>query len=52
MRIGIIGYGSMGKMLLQKLIETKSVIESDLFLSTEIYDKIVNLNNVYPQINI
>ncbi|MCL1832904.1 MAG: NAD(P)-binding domain-containing protein [Leptospirales bacterium] len=52
MKIGIIGYGSMGKMLLEKFIETKSVNEADIFLATEIFEDIVNLNKIYPQINI
>ena len=52
MKIGIIGYGSMGKMLLEKFIETKSVKESDIFLSTEKFEEIMNLNKIYPQINI
>jgi len=52
MKIGIIGYGSMGKMLLEKFIETKSIKESDIFLSTEKFEEIMNLNKIYPQINI
>ena len=52
MKIGIIGYGSMGKMLLEKFIETKSVKEADIFLSTEKFEEIENLNKQYRQINI
>ena len=52
MKIGIIGYGSMGKMLLEKFIETKRVKESDIFLSTEKFEDIESLNKIYPQINI
>ncbi|GHU70903.1 pyrroline-5-carboxylate reductase 3 [Spirochaetia bacterium] len=51
-KIGIIGYGSMGKMLLSKFIESKTVKEHDLFIANRTYEKIINLNTVYPQINI
>ena len=52
MKVGIIGYGNMGKMLLEKFIETESIKASDISLSTEIFEDIKNLNNIYPQINI
>ncbi|MDR0524411.1 MAG: NAD(P)-binding domain-containing protein [Spirochaetaceae bacterium] len=52
MNIGIIGYGSMGKMILEKFIETKSVEQSKLFVSNRTYKKIMDLNNYYPQLNI
>ena len=52
MNIGIIGYGSMGKMLLEKLIETKTIKQHNLFVSNRTYEKIMDLNNIYPQINI
>ena len=51
-KIGIIGYGSMGKMILLKFIETRTVPESNIFLSNRTYEKIENLKNIYPQINI
>ncbi|GHT56680.1 pyrroline-5-carboxylate reductase 3 [Spirochaetia bacterium] len=51
-KIGIIGYGSMGKMILSKFIESKTVKEHDLFIANRTHEKIINLNTVYPQINI
>ena len=51
-KIGIIGYGSMGKMFLEKFIETKTVEESDIFVSNRSYKKIMDLNNIFPNINI
>jgi len=52
MKIGIIGYGSMGKMYLEKFIETKMVEDSDIFVSNRTYEKIQDLNRVFPHINI
>ena len=52
MKIGIIGYGSMGKMFLEKFIETNIVEESNLFVSNRTYEKIMDLKNKYPKINI
>ncbi|MDR1220121.1 MAG: NAD(P)-binding domain-containing protein [Treponema sp.] len=52
MKIDIIGYGSMGKMILEKFIETKTIEQGKLFVSNRTYDKIMNLNKIYPQINI
>jgi len=51
-KIGIIGYGSMGKMIFSKLIESKIVQEFNLFLSNRTHDKIIDLKNVFPQLNI
>jgi pyrroline-5-carboxylate reductase len=52
MKIGIIGYGSMGKMILKKFIETKTVAQEKLFVSNRTFDKISDLNKIYPQLNI
>jgi pyrroline-5-carboxylate reductase len=51
-KIGIIGYGSMGKMIFSKFIESKIIPESGLFLSNRTYEKIMDLNAVYPILNI
>lgn len=45
MNIGIIGYGSMGKMLLEKLIEAKNICD-ELYISNRNIDKINNLNKI------
>ena len=50
--IGIIGYGSMGKMIFAKIIESKIVCESNVFLAEKAYETIENLKTVYPQLNI
>ncbi|GHU77648.1 pyrroline-5-carboxylate reductase 3 [Spirochaetia bacterium] len=51
-KIGIIGYGSMGKMILSKFIESKTIKAHDLFIANRTHEKIIDLNTVYPQINI
>lgn len=51
-KIGIIGYGSMGKMLFSKFVGSKIVKESGLFIANRTYKKITTLNTIYPQINI
>ena len=51
-KIGIIGYGSIGKMIFSKIIESKKIHESDIFLSTILYDEIAGLKTVYPKLNI
>jgi pyrroline-5-carboxylate reductase len=51
-KVGIIGYGSMGKMILSRFVESKIIDESDLFISNRTYNKIKDLNNIYPKINI
>jgi pyrroline-5-carboxylate reductase len=51
-KIGIIGYGSMGKMLLSKFIQSRKVDESDLFIANRTYEKIMDLNKIYSKINI
>jgi pyrroline-5-carboxylate reductase len=51
-KIGIIGYGSMGKVLLSKFAQSKIVPESDLFIANRTFDKIKDLNEIHPKINI
>jgi pyrroline-5-carboxylate reductase len=52
MNIGIIGYGSMGKMIFEKFIETNTVEQANLFVSNRTYEKIENLDKIYPKVNI
>jgi len=51
-KIGIIGYGSMGKMILSKFMESKIVPESNIFLSNRTYEKVADLKAIYPLLNI
>jgi pyrroline-5-carboxylate reductase len=51
-RVGIIGYGSMGKMIFSKFAESKTIAESDLFIANRTYDKIKDLNKIHQKINI
>jgi pyrroline-5-carboxylate reductase len=51
-KIGIIGYGSMGKMIFSKFIELKIIPEFNLFLSNRTYDKIIDLKTVFSQLNV
>jgi len=50
--IGIIGYGSIGKMIFSKIIESKIVSESNVFLAERAFDAIKDLKTVYPLLNI
>jgi pyrroline-5-carboxylate reductase len=52
MNIGIIGYGSMGKMILEMFLETKNVEQSNLYVSNRTFEKISNLKIQYPNLNI
>ena len=47
MKVGIIGYGSMGKMFLEKLSETQTVFKEDLYIANRTYSKIEHLKNEY-----
>jgi pyrroline-5-carboxylate reductase len=51
-KIGIIGYGSMGKMLFSKFIQSKMIDESSLYIANRTFEKISNLNELYPKLNI
>lgn len=44
MRVGIIGYGSMGKMILEKLSESQTVENENLYVANRTYEKIAHLN--------
>jgi pyrroline-5-carboxylate reductase len=51
-KIGIIGYGSMGKMIFTKFIESKTIPESNMFISNRTYEKVMGLKTIYPLLNI
>lgn len=51
-KIGIIGYGSMGSMLLKGFINNKSVEESDIYISIRSKDKIDMIKSKYKNVNI
>lgn len=51
-KTGIIGYGNMGKMILSKIVESKIIPESSIFLSNRTYEKIMELNTVYPELKV
>lgn len=44
MKIGIIGYESMGKMLLEKLSQAENLTETGIFVANRTYKKIEHLN--------
>lgn len=52
MNIGIIGYGSMGKMMLLKYLAATGIDQSGFYIANRTYDKIKNLKNAYPQLNV
>jgi pyrroline-5-carboxylate reductase len=47
MKVGVIGYGSMGKMLLEKLPSNSDLIEGKLFVANRSYEKIADLAAKY-----
>ena len=47
MKVGIIGYGSMGKMILEKIADSKSVESADLYVANRTYEKISHLINIF-----
>ncbi len=47
MKVGVIGYGSMGKMLLEKLSSNSDLVDGKLFVANRSYDKIADLNEEY-----
>jgi len=51
-KIGIIGYGSMGKMISSKFIELKIIPEPNMYISNRTFEKIMDLKTVYPLLNI
>ncbi|MDR2730183.1 MAG: NAD(P)-binding domain-containing protein [Treponema sp.] len=51
-KIGIIGYGSMGKMIFSKFMESKIIPESGLFISNRTFEKIMDLKSIYPLLNV
>ncbi len=44
-KIGIIGYGSMGRMLLEKLLASKAVSEENLLVANRTFEKIAHLKD-------
>jgi len=50
--IGIIGYGSMGKMIFSKFAQSNNINPSNLYISNRTFEKIKDLNTIYPNVNI
>jgi pyrroline-5-carboxylate reductase len=51
-KIGIIGFGSMGSMLVTKFIESCSIENNNLYVSNRRIEKMDSLTNVFPSIHI
>ena len=47
MKIGVIGYGSMGKMILEKIAESNTVGNENLYVANRTYEKIEHLADVF-----
>lgn len=47
MKVGVIGYGSMGKMLLEKLSLNSNLIDGKLYVANRSYEKIADLAKEY-----
>ena len=47
MKIGIIGYGSMGKMILEKISESEMLDNKDLYVANRTYEKVAHLKKIY-----
>ena len=52
MKTGIIGYGNIGKVILEKILESKAIEQSNFYVSERAYERIKDLNTVYPKLNI
>jgi competence protein ComER len=52
MKVGIIGTGSMGTILLESFIDSGALQESDVFVTNRSIEKAENLQNRFPEINI
>ncbi len=52
MKVGIIGFGSMGSMLMHKFLEAGTVLQEDFFISNRTKEKLVEINQKYPKVNI
>jgi len=50
--IGIIGYGSMGKMIFSKFAHSNNINQSNLYISNRTFEKIRDINTIYPNVNI
>jgi pyrroline-5-carboxylate reductase len=51
-RVGFIGYGSMGSMLLQGFINAGAIMPQEIIVSTRTKSKLEEINNTWPGINI
>lgn len=51
-KVGIIGFGSMGKMIFDKIVVSNIIPERNLFITNRTYDKIIQIENKYPNVNI
>lgn len=47
MKVGVIGYGSMGKMILEKISSNSELVDGKLYVANRNYDKIVDLSEKY-----
>jgi pyrroline-5-carboxylate reductase len=52
MKIGIIGFGSMGRMLMRKFLETGTIMQEELYVSNRTKEKLSELSSFYPKVNI
>ena len=46
MKVGVIGYGSIGKVVLEKLARSGAVAREDLYVSNRTYEKIAHLGDL------
>ena len=51
-KTGFIGYGSMGKMIINGFISSKTINPRDIIISTRSLDKLDELKNIHPEIEI
>jgi len=52
MKIGIIGIGSMGSMLLHKFLESGTISQKELYVSNRTLEKLSEISPIYPEITI
>ena len=52
MKIGIIGFGSMGSMLMHKFLEAGTLLQEDLFITNRSKERLSEIPERYPKVNV
>lgn len=52
MKIGVIGTGNMGRILIEALLESKAVIATDLVITNRTIEKALDIQQTYPELEV